>query len=182
MSLQVGGYKILNSVFPKKQKPDTSVTEDNYLEELHKFAELPDVKIMGQYAQHRTNNTLAHVCHVASVSHKIEKAFFLHLDEEALLKGAMLHDYYLYDFHQHPVSAYRHGTGHAAIALSNAEKVFALNSKERNIIYSHMWPLNLTHLPRCREAWVVTVADKVCEIEEMFLDRLPFRQAKKAVY
>ncbi|MEE0955971.1 MAG: HD domain-containing protein [Eubacterium sp.] len=161
-------------------KKNGNAVPDPYMEELHRFADLPNVKIMGQFSQHKTSNTLAHVCHVATVSHKIEKALFLHVDEEALLKGAMLHDYYLYDFHQHPVSAYRHGTGHAVIALTNAEKVFPLNSKERNIIYSHMWPLNLTHIPKCREAWIVTVADKICAIEEMFLDRLPFRQGNSS--
>lgn len=172
----------MNSNLTNDHKSNQSIADDRYMAELHRFAELPDVKIMGQFAQHKTSNTLAHVCHVASVSHKIEKALSIDLDEEAMLKGAMLHDYYLYDFHQHPISAYRHGTGHAMTALSNAEKVFSLNSKERNIIYSHMWPLNLTHIPRCREAWVVTLADKICAIEEMFLDRLPFRRSSTAAF
>lgn len=31
-----------------------------------------------------------------------------------------------------------------------------------------MWPLHITHMPMCREALIVNVADKWCALEEMF--------------
>ena len=39
---------------------------------------------------------------------------------------------------------------------------------QKNIIYSHMWPIHITHIPLCREAVIVNVADKLCAVEEIF--------------
>ena len=40
--------------------------------------------------------------------------------------------------------------------------------KEKNIIESHMFPLNLLHLPRCKEAWILILIDRVCSTREIF--------------
>lgn len=144
---------------------------DEYLQKLSVFTQRPDIRIMKQYRQHVTSNTFEHVCHVARVSHQIQLKLNLDVDEDALLRGAVLHDYYLYDFSENPVGAYEHGTTHAEKALRNAEKAFVLNDTEKNIIYSHMWPLNLTHLPRTKEAWIVSVADKICAVQEMLASK-----------
>lgn len=132
----------------------------------------PSIQVMKQFRQHHVSNTFEHVCHVADMSHKIEKIFHLKVDEDALLQGSILHDYYLYENHEFgPVGGYRHGISHADKALKNAQEKFELDGRVENIIHSHMWPLNLTHLPRCKEAWIVTVSDKVCAFEEMLLHR-----------
>lgn len=146
---------------------------DEYTEKLRRFIRRDDVRLMQNFSQHKTSNTLAHVTHVAEVSHRIVQKLHMNVDEDSMMRGAVLHDYYLYDFRTRPdLTAYRHGTGHPEIALENASREFTLNDKERNIIYSHMWPLTLTHLPKCREAWVVSVADKVCAIDEMYVRRI----------
>lgn len=144
--------------------------QDPYIEELERLRRDPRIRRMADFEQHKGNNTLGHVCHVAHMSHKLTRRLHLRVNDHSLLVGALLHDYYLYDFRDHPMGAYRHGTTHAQLALENALRDFpdlALGAREQNIIYSHMWPLNLTHLPRCKEAWVVTVADKVCAASEM---------------
>jgi len=56
---------------------------------------------------------------------------------------------------------------HPKLAVSNAEKRFSLNNRERNIIYSHMWPIPGAPLPRSKEAWLVCIADKLCAHREM---------------
>ena len=45
-------------------------------------------------------------------------------------------------------------------ALANAQESYDLTDLEKDIIYSHMWPLNITHIPHYRESVIVGIADK----------------------
>ena len=85
----------------------------------------------------------------------------------SMARGALLHDYFLYDWHVPDRSHRFHGFHHAGVALKNAGRDFALNEVEQNIIETHMFPLNLTKLPRYRESVIVNVADKICAICEI---------------
>ncbi|MGD9560097.1 MAG: HD family phosphohydrolase, partial [Oscillospiraceae bacterium] len=89
------------------------------------------------------------------------------LDYRAAARAGLLHDLFLYDWHQHPsvTGARFHGFSHPAEALKNAEKAFALNDMEKEIILKHMWPLTLNP-PRYKEAFVVLYHDKVCSFRE----------------
>ncbi len=40
-----------------------------------------------------------------------------------------------------------------------------MTARERDIIKKHMWPLTVVP-PMCREAWIVTTADKYCSLME----------------
>ena len=42
---------------------------------------------------------------------------------------------------------------------------------ERQIIESHMWPLNISRIPHSREAWIVCVADKCVSLYETVFRR-----------
>ncbi len=86
--------------------------------------------------------------------------------EKELVRGALLHDYFLYDWHEKNAGHELHGFTHAAAALKNARKDFQITEKEADIIEKHMFPLNLTKVPGCREAWIVTMADKYCSLVE----------------
>ena len=85
--------------------------------------------------------------------------------------GALLHDYFLYDWHDKYSHEKLHGFHHPNVALENASREYQLTPRERDIIRKHMWPLTLFHIPRCREAWVVTTADKYCSLKETLLER-----------
>lgn len=91
------------------------------------------------------------------------------LMRKVLTRGALLHDYYLYDWHHCENKA--HAVNHPVIALGNAVQDFELSRRERNIIASHMWPLPPTRVPKCREAWIVCMADKVCSLQETLFMR-----------
>ena len=64
-----------------------------------------------------------------------------------------------------------HGFSHAHTALLNASTRFSLTDKEKDIIAHHMWPLNLTKVPRSREALLVCLVDKYCSTVETLTKR-----------
>ena len=101
------------------------------------------------------------------MSLKINRKLHLRADTEVLVRGALLHDFYLYDWHQEDNGDHNwHGFIHADRAEQNAVKYFDVDGKTRHVIRSHMWPLNLSRPPRSREAWIVCVADKVVSAYE----------------
>ena len=94
------------------------------------------------------------------------------VDRASLLRGALLHDYFLYDWHDPDPSHRLHGFRHPFFALARAEEDFELTPRERNIIVRHMFPL-VPVPPTCREAWIVCLADKWCALRETMAGRLP---------
>ena len=102
------------------------------------------------------------------------------MDGTSLAKGAMLHDFYLYQARGNKkIGTKEHWFGHPVTALKNAEKEFSLTELEKNIITSHMWPLTFLHVPRSREAVLVSLADKACAFGEMILKRNYMRNAER---
>lgn len=135
------------------------------------WADTADALRMRQYIQHGCVTTYEHCMRVAAISFWLNRRLNLGCDEASLVRGAFLHDFYLYDWHQPHPEAGLHGFSHPAIALVNAEQRYTLNDRERNVIRSHMWPLTLLTPPRCREAAVVCVADKMSSATETLFER-----------
>ena len=119
------------------------------------------------YIQHGTIPVHRHCIDVSNQSIKISKALGIRCNERELIRGALLHDYFLYDWHDKSRKNYQrlHGFYHPGIAFRNAEKEYHLTDRERDIIKKHMWPLTVIP-PACREAWIVTTADKYCSLLE----------------
>lgn len=119
------------------------------------------------FIQHGSISCYDHSLNVAKKSLLIAGflLIFIKINEKSLIRGALLHDYFLYDWHK---SGHRlHGFFHAKRALKNAESDFKLNDIEKNIIKRHMFPLNICP-PKYRESWIVCLADKLCAVEEFF--------------
>lgn len=117
--------------------------------------------------QHGNVSVRRHAINVARYSLLINEKLGIKCNKRELIRGALLHDYFLYDWHDKDhISPFRlHGFFHPGIALKNAEKEYRLSTKERDIIRKHMWPLTIVP-PTCREAWVVSMADKYCSLME----------------
>ncbi|MGX8703383.1 MAG: HD domain-containing protein, partial [bacterium] len=93
-----------------------------------------------------------------------------------LVRAAFLHDYFLYDWHKQGDKF--HGYHHPDIAADNALRDFELTKREENIIRSHMWPLTFRHLPKSREAYIVSLSDKIVSTRETIRGRKERRRLK----
>ncbi|MBQ3783271.1 MAG: HD domain-containing protein [Lachnospiraceae bacterium] len=136
------------------------------------------VQQMKNYVQHGNISTYEHCLHVAQISFIINRKLGLKCDEKALITGAMLHDFFLYDWHDKDKEEKWHQFHHAKTAADNAEKYMNINEKERAIIENHMWPMNLFHIPKTREEIVVSMADKYCSTKETIFYRKKGHVAK----
>lgn len=127
------------------------------------------------HIQHGSIPVHRHCIDVARHSLAISRSLGIPCNEREMIRGALLHDYFLYDWHDKTRENYQflHGFYHPGIALKNASKEYELSSREKDIIKKHMWPLTVVP-PRCREAWIVTVADKYCSL----LETLRLRKGK----
>ena len=130
------------------------------------FIEDEKIKRMDDYIQHGCTSTLEHCIAVAYVSYYIARKFHIKCDLDSLIRGALLHDYFLYDWHEKQDCPRLHGFSHAKKALDNAARDFELTNIERDIILKHMFPLNMK-FPRYRESYIVTTADKICSSYEV---------------
>ena len=119
------------------------------------------------FVQHGNVSLQSHSRNVAKYSIAISQKLGIECNQEDLVRGALLHDYFLYDWHDRKRENYHplHGFFHPGIALRNAEKEYELTPRQKDIIGKHMWPLTVVP-PKCREAWIVTAADKYCSFIE----------------
>ena len=129
------------------------------------------------FIQHGNVTVYEHCLHVTLCAIKLNYKLGTRAKIRELIRGALLHDYFLYDWHfaDSPLNIHPklHGFYHPGIALRNATKEFALSEREKDIIRKHMWPMTVVP-PRCREAWLVCLADKYAST----LETLKIRKGK----
>ena len=128
-----------------------------------------DYEKLKGFMAHGKITLYTHCVNVARLSLKMSRN--RSIDEKALVRGALLHDFYLYDWHDARIDEplfKMHGFTHPFAACERAKERFKLSEEEQNIIESHMWPLTLFTFPRSREAWIVCMADKIVATGETF--------------
>lgn len=123
---------------------------------LREWRRHPKVQEMKQYIQHGSISTYDHVERVTQMCFALNRRWKMGADEGTLVRGAFLHDFYLYDWHENDKSHRLHGYHHPDKSCANAEKYFHIGARERSMILTHMWPLTITRLPRTREVCLLT--------------------------
>ena len=140
-----------------------------FMNKIKEIEQIKTIYLMKTFIQHGNTTTYTHCLHVAYVVYYICKKYKLKVDIDSVIRGAFLHDFYLYDWHEHSSEHRLHGFSHSRKALINAKKYFSdLNNIEKNMIYSHMWPLNISRIPKYKEAWLLMLVDKYCSTIETF--------------
>jgi uncharacterized protein len=132
----------------------------------------PEAQVLKTFVQHGETTVFEHCLSVAKFSllmaHFLERTLKIEIDKDSLVRGALLHDYFLYDWHDKTVPGRRvHGFTHPGTAMRNAERDFGLNDLERDIISKHMFPVT-PFPPMHRESIIVNLADKWCALCEAF--------------
>ena len=131
----------------------------------------PEAQVMKKFIQHGDTSVFDHCIAVAKfsllIAHFLEKTIKISFDKDSLVRGALLHDYFLYDWHIKGESRRFHGFTHPRTAMNNADRDFELNDVERDIIVKHMFPLT-PFIPAFRESFIVGIADKWCATAEIF--------------
>lgn len=147
-----------------------------YADEMYELArdifDSGKLEINRDFIQHGTTSLYCHMLAVCRTALKIsafcDKVFKTKTDRRSIARGALLHDYFLYDWHEYAKHTNWHGYTHAFLAFQNAGKDFELNAVESDIITKHMFPLNISSIPRFHETAMVCLADKCCSWREVF--------------
>ena len=114
--------------------------------------------------QHGATTVWEHSVSVANACARAARALPMRIKTRTLVRAALLHDYFLYDWHDRATAQPRHATHHGRYARANAERDFGITQHEGDIIQSHMFPLE--GIPASREAWMLTLVDKGISLKE----------------
>ena len=126
------------------------------------------IQIQKQCLQHGKRTVFEHSLAVALMCLTINEFLHLKLNERRLIRGALLHDYFLYDWHVKDKRHRLHGFRHPYFALENARKEYELDPVLEDMIVKHMFPL-IPIPPKYKESWVLCIADKICASKETIL-------------
>ena len=124
-----------------------------------------------QFVQHGDTSVREHCIRVAQTAYYISYRLKLSVHEEELIRGALLHDYFIYDWHETSWKNSIHGFTHPTTALKEASRDFRLSRIEKDMIKHHMFPLTVRP-PRSREGKILCVADKLCALQETIGGRI----------
>lgn len=112
---------------------------------------------------HHGTNRLTHSIKVSYYSYKVARK--LGLDYETAATAGLLHDFFITANDKGLKESTKSVFNHAKIAATNATNQFGISEKEKNIIETHMFPLN-PKPPKFIEGWIVTLVDKAVGLFE----------------
>ena len=127
------------------------------------------VQEMKKYRQHYNVNCFYHCLFVSYNTYLI--CMKHNFDYVSAARAGMLHDFFLYDWHDDKKKINRkglHAFTHGKCAYQNANKIFKLNDKEKDIIQKHMWPITPS-IPKYRETFIITYVDKIVTMNEKYI-------------
>ena len=125
----------------------------------------PDYAKCAEFIQHGNTSVREHEIAVAMTSVAIARRLPFKFSFSSLVRGSLLHDFFLYDWHKTDKTVRNHAQNHASYALKNAAERFSINPIEADMIKKHMFPVNLA-LPKYRETVILTISDKICSFKE----------------
>lgn len=145
----------------KKSKEEAQAYLEDFLE---RYAKDERILRMAEFIHHPGVSTYTHSIRVVQKAVNVALRLHISVNWEDLLLAALLHDFYLYDFHEK--SSFRNGIVHPLKAVDNAITLFDANENVTSAIRTHMFPVIFWRIPTRREGWIVSIADKLVAIKE----------------
>lgn len=127
----------------------------------------PRMQSERNYMQHGITSCYTHSICVAYMALRVAEILRVKINVRSMVRGSLLHDYFLYDWHDKNAACRFHTFRHPMIALRNALAEFDLDPVEQDIIRKHMFPLCFPP-PRYKESFIITIADKCCAASEIW--------------
>lgn len=132
--------------------------------------ESPGMQSEKRYLQHGATTTFEHSVAVAERAVRLANLLGLgrRVDMRSLVVSGLLHDYFLYDWHDNEDWHRLHGFIHGRIACMNARRDFGeeiVNDVVADSLVNHMYPLTNVP-PKYLEGWLVSLSDKMCATSE----------------
>lgn len=122
-----------------------------------------EFKLIENYTHHGTTR-LIHSYRVSYYSYKITKKIKLNYIETA--RAGLLHDFFLVN-NETKMDRVECLFEHSKYSLENSKKLFDLTEREKDIIYTHMFPLTINRIPKYMESWIVSLTDKAVAVYEL---------------
>ncbi|MBE6658486.1 MAG: HD domain-containing protein [Ruminococcaceae bacterium] len=128
---------------------------------------------MKNYKHHIRGNLYDHSVKTAYLCYRHHRRFRLKSDIGEVVRGALLHDFYLYDLHDKSTRRKFHWFRHPEKALQNALRKYPdLTPSQRDMIRRHMFPLTPIP-PRTKAGWLICFYDKVAAVSDRFGRQIP---------
>ena len=123
---------------------------------------------MKRYRHHVKRSVYEHSIRVAYLCYRHHKRHGTKIDLGEFVRGALLHDFYLYDWHDRARGHRMHLFTHPRDSLANAIALDpSLTKRQRDMIRHHMFPLTLVP-PNTQAGWLVCFYDKVAAVGDYF--------------
>ena len=136
------------------------------LTEIKRIITNQEYKKKSSNKHHKNISTYVHSIRVAYLSYCFYKTFNLKINEKELIRSALLHDLYFYDWHDKNNGIRFHGLKHPKTAVLNSKNIFNITKQEIKHMKNHMFPLTLLP-PTTKEGWIICICDKIATIKDI---------------
>jgi uncharacterized protein len=144
-----------SDLFPDADEETSAEFQDT----VRDIVSLPQYQKLKKFVHHNSTSRYQHCLNTAWCMFVVCKNRGLAYKSAA--RGAMLHDFYLYNTRDFRRTGMDHDAVHPRCALRNAEKYFEIDEIMRDCILHHMWPA-AAGKPETAEGKLMTLVDKYC--------------------
>lgn len=150
------------------KKYNQELLSREFTQKIRDITHSDEYRVMKHYRHHVKGSVYDHSVKVAYLCYRHYKRFGTKIDPTEFLRGALLHDYYLYNRKNKTVSPHFHGFVHPKYALGNASAHYPdLSRMEKDMILHHMFPLTPVP-PKTKAGWLICFYDKVAAVTDLF--------------